>query len=513
MLSTSKVVEGWDFIAKNQASALSDISGTNYVNMVNDAVEQLTKDINSQMETSREIGKLKGFIAEYWHANTFNIDAVLKGSSNRAFILGSNEHASVDVLTNFGDDYSMKYYATGRESAISQSKNVLQAYYEYLRKSKAQNPLTLEEYLAKHDYENHTAELIKSVYYGQGRIIPSDQLEDAVNYLKRKIATESVKEGQGRVALYDNYLETLEKLSDRIKDCNGVESIPLTKEESEAIAALAKTGEFSPEDFGFSLKELIITEYIMQQALKAGVTSAVITFAFQIAPEIYKAIDYLIKNGEIDAEQLKYTGLKAISSSAEGFLRGSISAAITISCKTGKLGSNLMSINPGVIGAITVIVIDTMKSSYMVACGKMNFREMETQLTKELLIASASLAGGVVGQVILPELPVIGYMLGSLLGSVVCSVTINLCENTILSFCADTGFTLFGLVEQNYEMPQEVFDRLGIKSADFKIASYKKTNYKHSPYKKVYYKRHKYETIKFTILRRGVIGVSIIGYI
>ena len=91
----------------------------------------------------------------------------MKGSASRAFIEGSNKHASVDVSTNFGENYSMKYYATGRESTISQAENVVRAYYEYLGKSKAENPLGFEEYLEKYGYTNDTTELMKSIYYGQ----------------------------------------------------------------------------------------------------------------------------------------------------------------------------------------------------------------------------------------------------------------------------------------------------------------------------------------------------------
>ena len=88
-----------------------------------------------------------------------------------------------------------------------------------------------------------------------------------------------------------------------------------------------------------------------------------------MAPEIYKAIDYLIKNGEIDVGQLKDTGLKIMSSSAEGFLKGSVSAALTIACKAGKLGSQLAKVDPNIIGVAVTIVVDTMKNGFDVARG------------------------------------------------------------------------------------------------------------------------------------------------
>lgn len=118
--------------------------------------------------------------------------------------------------------------------------------------------------------------------------------------MKEQISKEEAKGRTHRLTLLETYKETLQNLTDRIKDGNGVESRPLTKEEAEAIAALCKLGEFKPEDFGFSLNELITTEYLLKQALQAGFTSAMITLVMQMGPEIYKAIDYLIKNGEIE---------------------------------------------------------------------------------------------------------------------------------------------------------------------------------------------------------------------
>lgn len=263
---------------------------------VDDAIQQLAKDMNSKMGSNESVETLKGFIAEYWHADTFNINAALKGSSSRATIERSTKTASVDVSTNFGKKYSMKYYATGAQSAKAQATNVIQAYYSYISKSKAEHSMSLQEWLIKNNYLEDMQQLLMSIYQGQGRIIPTDQLEEAIKFLERKIAEESAKEGSNRAALLAGYKETLNNLLDRIKDGNGVESIPLTKSESEALAALCKAGGFKPEDYGFVLSELITSEYILQQRLQAGVTSAVITMVLQIAPEIYKAIDYLIKN-------------------------------------------------------------------------------------------------------------------------------------------------------------------------------------------------------------------------
>jgi len=508
MLTSNGIKEGWEFAEKNQGTTVAAQMGETYVNNVDDAINQLTKDMNAKMGSQESIGSLKGFIAEYWHADTFNIDAALKDSSHRAYIERSNEMGSVDVSTNFGATYSMKYYKTGADSAKQQAENITQAYYKYLSKSTAENKMTFEEYKAKYGYNGD----YEAVYEGQGRVIPADQLDNAVTFLKQQIAKEQARGGH-RLELLEGYVETLQKLTDRIKDGNGAESIPLTKEEAEAIAAVCKSGKFRPEDFGIRLDKLITTEYMLQQALKAGYTAAMVTLVMQMAPEIYKAIDYLIKNGEIDSEQLKAAGFKAISSSATGFIRGTISSSITIACQSGKLGAQCMNLTAAQIGAITVIALDAIKCSYDVANGKMTSKEMGVYLTKEILISSGALVGGTIGQGVLPMLPVLGYMLGSFVGSVVASTAINYGEKALLSFCVDTGYTFFGLVDQNYELPEDIIYKLGLDINEPETIELDIIEPETIELDIIEPETIELDTIDIVVLRRGIIGVNKIGYV
>lgn len=358
-------------------------------------------------------------------------------------------------------------------------------------------------------YPNETQELLKSVYYGQGRIIPSDQMDDAIAYLTRKMNEELGKEGPNRAAVYQNYKETLERLSDRIKASDGTESIPLTKDESEAIAALAKEEDFDAANFGISL-DLITREYIFKQALKAGYTSAVITFVLQMAPEIFKAIDYLIKNGEIDIAQLKRSGWTAISASATGFIRGSVSSGLTIACQAGKLGKAFMGADSTVIGAITVIVMDAMKYSFNVACGKSTPGQMGYALTKEVIVSAAAIGGGLALQ---PVIPVVGYLLGSFLGSVAASVTLEVGEKVFLSFCADSGFTCFGLVDQNYELPPDILEYIGLDVIKIKEKDIARCEIPRVSLERVSIGKVEYSTISIKVMKRGVVGVNKIAYV
>lgn len=266
----------------------------------------------------------------------------------------------------------------------------------------------------------------------------------------------------------------------------------------------------------------VVGKYILEQY--AGVTLQEMPqeyfelFDYTLGNGVYvdfkfKGIYLLIKNREIDLEQLKKTGKVAISASAEGFLRGSVASSLTIACKAGKLGEGFVNVSPHVIGALTVICLDVVKSSMLVAVGKMTSREMGVTITKEILISSVALAGGAIGQAIAPELPVIGYMLGSLIGSCLSSVALKVGEKCLISFCVDSGFTCFGLVEQNYELPEEVLRDMGLAITVVSNILVKNTEIKRTQVRYTQVKHAQLTTVQLVMVRRGMIGVNKIGYV
>ena len=92
------------------------------------------------------------------------------------------------------------------------------------------------------------------------------------------------------------------------------------------------------------------------------------------------------------------------------------------------------------------------------------------------------------------------------------AVVYNIGKNKFISFCINTGFTCFGLAEQNYELPEAVLKEMGVETvpvnrAKVDTAAVDRTQ----PTTNI--KRSAYETINITVLRRGIIGVNKIGYV
>lgn len=465
-----------------------------HIDKINEAIDNLADKINNHPHLNNTVGTFKGYVAEEWHAGTYNIEAIKHGSEHSAWTLQSNADGSVDIETNFGKEYSLKYYDSAEKA------------------------------------ENAQAALFKDShgikYKGQERLIAAEQIEEAKYWAGRREESakyNSEKDPAVKKNLSAAHRETAQHLVGTVSDDEGIKSKELSVKEAEKIAkeAQSKSG-FDPEKHGIkkeehiehlSYEEEIQINYI-NNAFKAGLTAASITAVTQLVPELYKAIDYLIKNGEIDLNQIKRSGEKIITASGESFLRGSIAYGIEVAVQEGFFGEAIQNISPNAIGAMVTIVMGTVKNSILVAAGKMTAKEMGMKFVDTVVVSAGYLAamkiGGIIAQAIAPEMPGLAYAIGSLLG---CSVAVvyNIGKKKLISFCINTGFTCFGLVEQNYELPKEVLDELGVETIKISRAEIEKSDInKAAIYNDV--EESNYETVQITMLERGMIGVNKIGY-
>jgi len=480
MQSKTDMQQGWEFAASIMGADIAACMGREYVSAVEAAIKQLEDNINNHQYRRLGIEQLQGYMLEEWEAGTFNVDAIAADSADRASVLHSTLKDSVDIQLDSGEAYSAKSYITANKTVKAQAK--------------------------------FSPESGQASYHDQGRLVPADQLSDA----KMTAHREALRNQPIRSEISDAYAETESKLTDTIKNDEGVSSKSASRKELENLAHESKEQKFRAEDHGITADSAINTEYLLKHAVKAGYTTAAITVAFQLAPEVYKAIDFLIKHGEIDIQQVKQMGTKGISSSAEGFLRGSVSSSLLIMCEKGMLGEAFKDINPTVLGTVVALVMQTVKNSILVAAGKMSTQQMGADFVDALVISGGYLLGahigGIIGQAFSFELPVVGYLLGSLIGTSFC-VIYNIGKKKLISFCMDTGFTCFGLVEQNYELPDEVLHELGVKTISIPWTQIERIDIPRTQTSNTNISKSEYETIDITVLRRGVIGVNKIGYV
>jgi len=504
--------EGYKTFTRMNGANIGSDHGASYVKNIEIEIEKIAKAMNNPTRKidKSSIDTAKGFYAEWWHEGTFNIGAALKGVKTRAS--APDDNGLVDIFLSSGEEYSAKYYKFGDRSAAQQAKTNYERYMEYCAqyryKHNGQNPpISLEEYI-KTKFPNDP------YYLGQGRLIPTDQMKDAQEWLKRKIAEES---NGGRPEQVKRYQEALDKLTDRLKSSDGAESIPLTVEEAKQLAEIAQDGGFDPTDWGLTTEELVEFEYIMDQAFKAGLSAALVSVVLKVAPEICGIICKLIKNGDVNVEDFKHLGFAALQGGAEGFIRGTVAAAITTSCKAGLMGEMLKSLNPCIIGAITAIAMNTIQNACLMSFGKISEHEFANRCAQDLVVATCSigvgLAGASIAIAINPAAVAFGYMIGSFIGSVVGVFVYKGINSCVIAFCVESGSTFFGLVEQNYELPIDVLKTIGAKVFEYERFEPKMFTPQKFEIKQFEYPKFEPIKINITFLRRGVIGINMVGYV
>ena len=496
--------------ASGQLAGMTATEQAEYIKSVEMELDALKEAINAFKDSGKDISYLKGDVAEFFAAGTYNVNAAKAGSVNRAFVPRSNDLGSADVSTSWGQDYGLKYYKNAEESIKQQSKTIFERFKEYQASG---GKKTYEEYLESSGYSPDTNPH-SELYYGQKRLIPADQFDQAIEALKRKIAKEEVI----RPELAEKYRHTLEMLCKKIEDGDGVSGIELTEEDSRRIASLAKEGLFDPVEEGMGLDPFTEFKFVLQDAFQAGLTSAVITMVLKTAPELYKAFVFLVETGEIDAEHMRNIGVAAISGAGEGFLNGAFTAAIMSCCRLGLLGDSVKNLKPGVVALACTLILETTKDAFRLASGRLSKHEMINNMIRNVYVGACSLALGAATQYLI-RIPVLGYMLGSFLGSVIGGFTYQVGYNLAISFCIESGFTMFGLVEQDYKLPREVMESIGVEVFEYERFVFEK--FEKVDFKPVTQNFEPFKPVKFTNdrgfemipLRRGVIGVGKIGYV
>lgn len=470
MQAKSDIQRGWDFAVQVLGADVAANEGEKYVKSVAQEITNLEDAINNPRYRNLGINQLQGNMFEEWSAGTFNVDAAAAGSTDRAAVLHSTVKDSVDIELRSGQEYSAKSYVTAEKTAKAQARF---------------NP-----------------EAGRASYLNQKRLVPTDQLEEAKKIARR----EQLRNESTRKLVSKAYAETEANLTDKVRNSEGVESKAVSRKELEKIAKESKRQDFKAEGHGVTVEGAIKPKYLVKQSLKAGVTAAAITAALEMAPEVFKAIDSLVKNGELDPSQLRDIGAKGIRGGVEGFLSGAIAATVNIT-----LAKSAVEIDPTHLAAMVTVVVQTAIDSIQVARGKMSARQMGAKFIDCVVFLCGSVAGPIIASALGFSFPV-SLLLGSLIGTSFC-VIYQIGKRNMISLSIDTGFTCFGLVEQDYQIPQEVLRQIGVETIEIPRTRIDIAEIPLTAIEVPEVEQANYETIDFTVLRRGLISVNKVGYL
>lgn len=460
--------KGFEFSARHAAAVPAGMDATSWVNSAEAAIEELYSAMNSYdhyKNSKAAQDSLKGFLAEEWAFGTANVDAAVKRVDAKGIRLDSHDLGSADVAWG-ANQYQLKF--------LTDPKNIARKLATTLRDSYNGRPkryanLSFDEWAVEKGFAGKTPDDL--LYGDMGGLIPSDKLEAAKQYTLIRI--ERAK-GRGLDEEVQRWTKVCDNLTDRIKTPEGVEGRPATNEEMRRKAIdVSNRKKLDPADDGMTTSQLIAASDIVKQSLKAGGTAA----ALSVAPEIYRAIDYLIAEGEIDDVHLKSIGTAACAGATNGFVSGSATAAITAAAAKGAFGETVKaaameSRGANVIASLVVLTMETCRNSYLVASGQIEPVEMANNMGQSvfstvMMLGGAAVATALTGGATLPVL------IGSFVGGAAGSMAFKPVSSCVMKVCVDSGVTFFGLVEQDYEVPKRLLSMLGIKGASIKTARVK----------------------------------------
>lgn len=304
---------------------------------------------------------LDGFIAEQHHVDTFNLDAVAKGSDYRAEVLqpklgetyGKN---SVDVVIRDGDGKVVRRYQA-KYGADADATNTL---------------------------------LKKGDYRGQRKLVPEGQ-----------------SEGIPRSA------ETIE--------IDGVESKPLSKQEAKEKQRKAQE---KAEAKQYDWNETSRIDIAKNIGKKAG-ASALLSMGFQgariLGRRIWNGITGKENNSaEEDLQEFVQSSLKSAATSG---LTVAVTGGVTVAVKSGWLSNALKNTPAGRVANAVCIGIENAKVLYKYTTGEITGEEALDQAGSATCSLVGGLAGGTkgasVGAVLGTALGPVGTAIGGVVGGVV----------------------------------------------------------------------------------------------
>lgn len=484
----SSFEEGYQSFCEAAPAGLAAMETGEWIDAVGEEIDSLLKQL-AEEANGKSIDALGGDLAEFWHAGTFNIEAVLNKSPHRAYVLRSHGFASVDVDTNFGEQYSLKMYLDAAASAKAQAVT-------YGQEAQHGSPAAMRA------IESGLHGANDPVYEGMKRLIPEDQGEGALKYLAKKVADEGLK----RPDQVHRYKDTMDQLTTRIDDGEGVRSWALSKEGSRELAREVKSGEIDAEKWGLTKKQTVSSEHIARNALDAGAKAAAIAAAIALAPVVLETISRSVESRELDLSAFSEKGSAVVESGLRAFLTGSLSAGVTAI-----LGKHDIEANPSTVALVVVIAVNAAICAWKVSQGEMTREEMAEAVLKGAFVATASTAGGLVGQAVI-DIPVLGYMVGSFIGSLIGNVGYEAGKAVLLGLCVERGFTFFGIVEQDYTLPADALAKLGIEMAMLDMVVLEEVELERVNFDNVVFERCEPNRVDLAVLRRGLVSVTKVGY-
>jgi hypothetical protein len=431
---------------------------------IDKAVEALAKEATHRTNVAADY--TKGNLAEVWHAETLNVSAVVKGQDRVwAEALGTNKPGQ-DVAYGDGSSISyaeLKYYKDGETTA---------------------------------------RQLGNPAYSNSQKIVPSDQLAAVIDESNRQ----AIKNQDSRPEVSAAYQHTADTVNDHI-EVGEASSKPLSEVNAKSMASdFKQDGSIDSDAYGLNTESFVEWSDIFRESGSAALNAAAFSAALTAAPHIYRIISHCIASGELDIALIRKGAGQVLSNSSTAGLRGALAAVITGSCQAGLMGKSLKGVSPSAIGMATAMALNSIENSWRYAQGSLSGRELAFNSSRDAVALMMGAGGAALGQMIIP-LPVLGALIGNLVGSTLGSLGVTYANDKVLGICVESGWTFWGLVEQSYAVPEDV-----LHAAGFDL--FAQQTFATKPFAMASFNVQQFKTarMEFTLLWRGVVGFNAVGY-
>lgn len=320
---------------------------------------------------------------------------------------------------------------------------------------------TFDDFLKERNLDNKGIGEDTLLYGDQIRLIPKAKMTSAKKGLADLIKKETNAERR----------ENLQKVYDIITDVMNspdgkVGDIKLTRTKSEEIARAARKGKLDMDKLGLGFDDVLTNRIIWKKSLKTGYISACISLAIDLAPQLIDIIQQLIEKGFINEDSFDLEG--GLNDAASSFVVGTLTSAITFHASRESL---LSSITPEMISFMVMMCYTSIATTVKGYKNNLPGNVIASQLIQNGYVLTwtyvgASLIGpkiakgigyligeaiGTVGNI---AIPIVSQLLGTLIGAVIGGLSYKWLCNLSISLCVEKGYTFFGLVKQDYTIPE-----------------------------------------------------------
>lgn len=344
-------------------------------------------NIKAELATARATGPKSGFIAEEFHAESFNLDAILKEKEVRAVT----------------DRYTDEWAALGKGRNDTPADIVVTEDGKIIKQAQVKYNKTPEDAVTGNNSFSQMKDGKTKYQDSDTFVAPSDHVDptdDSVSIAEHAQAKADAAAAKGGdAAEVERYQQVADKTSSTL-EADGVSSTELTKDEAMEMAE----GDLSKLD---ELESSYKTKSTIKQASRAAMGAAAMSAVVSGAVNTVRYVQ-MAREGKISAED---AAIKIMAETASAAADSAVKAGAVVTTQSLLVRSGVEKVAVGTLAqqglrsltrtnAVTVGVtcaIDAVKDLVSLGMGKMTKEQFYERQGKNILNTSAGMTGGTLG--------------------------------------------------------------------------------------------------------------------